>query len=64
MLMKMTFKELSLDLNWTAQIVCSKHSEVKQMVWFEETEEGRSELLLFSAFSAARAMIFIFLGSS
>lgn len=46
MLMKMTFEELFMDLNPTAQIMCFKQNEGKHM-WsgLKKWEEGRSNLL-------------------
>ena len=36
MLMKMTFEELLMDLNWTAQIMCFEQNKGKHMEWLRE----------------------------
>lgn len=45
MLMKVALKELSMDLNWTAQITCPRWNKVKQMVWFEETGGRKKQII-------------------
>lgn len=44
MLMKMTFEELFMDLNWTAQIMCFEQNEGKHMEWLKETGGRKKQI--------------------
>lgn len=43
MLMKMTFEELFMDLNWTAQIMCFEQNEGKHG-WLKETGGRKKQI--------------------
>lgn len=42
--MRVTVKELSMHVNWTAQIMYSGWNEVKKTEWFEETGRGKKQI--------------------